>query len=67
MAYKHLFLDSDVLIDLLLKNEPFSSFTQTLINESISREFKVSTSALVITNINFVVSKYTSASNARQN
>jgi predicted nucleic acid-binding protein len=67
MAYKHLFLDSDVLLDWLLKSEPFSSFTQTLVNESITRHFKVSTSALIIANINYILSNRTSVSNARQN
>ena len=67
MTYKHLFLDSDVLLDWLLKSEPFSSYTQTLINESIRQNFKVSTSVLIIANINFILSKRTSVSNAREN
>jgi len=67
MTYRHLFLDSDVLLDWLLKSEPFSSYTQTLINESISQNFNVSTSTLVIANINFILSNRTSVSNARQN
>ena len=67
MAYKHLFLDSDVLLDWLLKSEPYSSFTQTLVNESITQHFKVSTSALVIANINYILSNRTSVANARQN
>ena len=67
MIYKHLFLDSDVLLDWLLKSEPFSSYTQTVINESLSQNFKVSTSVLIIANINFILSKRTSVSNAREN
>ncbi|HAL81300.1 MAG TPA: VapC toxin family PIN domain ribonuclease [Mucilaginibacter sp.] len=67
MAYKHLFLDSDVLLDWLLKSEPFSSYTQTVINESLRQNFKVSTSTLVIANVNFILSNRTSVSNARQN
>ena len=67
MVYKHLFLDSDILLDWLLKSEPFSSYTKTLVNESISRNFKVSTSTLVIANINYIVANRTSISNARQN
>jgi predicted nucleic acid-binding protein len=66
MTYRHLYLDSDVLLDWLLKREAFFSFTQTLINESINQDFKASTSALVIANINFILSKHTGASNARQ-
>lgn len=65
MTYKHLFLDSDVLLDWLLKSEPFSSFTQTLINESIGNDFKINTSTLVIANINFVLSKHTNIVSAR--
>ena len=67
MAYKHLFLDSDVLLDWLLKSEPFASYTQTVINESTRQNFKVSTSTLVIANINYILSKRTTVSNARQN
>src|SRR5580658_3452269 len=67
MTYNHLFLDSDVLLDWLLKSEPFSSYTQTLINESIRQNFKVSTSVLIIANINFILSKRTSITNAREN
>jgi len=67
MTYKHLFLDSDVLLDWLLKSEPFSSYTQTLINESIRQNFKVSTSVLIIANINFILSKRISITNAREN
>jgi len=66
MAYKHLFLDSDVLLDWLLKSEPFSSYTQRLVNESMSRDIKVSTSVLIIANIHYILAKRTSISNARQ-
>jgi predicted nucleic acid-binding protein len=67
MVYKRLFVDSDVLLDWLLKSEPFSSFTQTLVNESLSRDIKVSTSVLIIANIHYILSKRTNVSNARQN
>ena len=67
MAYKHLFLDSDVLLDWLLNSEPFGSYTRILINESLKRNFEVSTSALIIANINFILSKRTTVLNARQN
>jgi predicted nucleic acid-binding protein len=66
MTYKHLFLDSDVLLDWLLKSEPFSEYSQTLINESISQNFKVSTSALVVANINYILSRKTSNSIAKK-
>jgi hypothetical protein len=65
MAYKHLFLDSDVLLDWLLNEQPFSLFTQGLLVECRNRNLKVSTSVLIIANINFILSKKTNSSTAR--
>ena len=66
MAYKHLFLDSDVLIDWLLNAMPFSLFTEGLLAESRKQNLKVSTSVLIIANINFVISKKTNGATARR-
>jgi predicted nucleic acid-binding protein len=57
MAYKHLFIDSDVLLDMLLNRDPFWGYTQLLLLESHNRAIKLSTSALVIANVNYILGK----------
>lgn len=54
---KKLFLDSDVLLDLLLDREPFSEDITTLIEESINAEFKLCTSPISITNIHYIIGR----------
>lgn len=66
MAYKHLFIDSDVLLDMLLNREPFFGYTQLLLLESGIRKTKLSTSALVIANINYILSKKIGALAAKE-
>jgi predicted nucleic acid-binding protein len=66
MAYKHLFLDSDVLLDWLLNERPFSLFTEGLLAESRIQNLKVSTSVLIIANINFILGKKTNSSTAKK-
>jgi predicted nucleic acid-binding protein len=67
MAYNHLFVDSDVLLDMLLSREPFSGYTKFLLFESENRKIKLSTSALVIANINYILAKKIGASAAKRN
>ena len=67
MAYKSLFLDSDVILDMLLSREPFSAYTQLLLAESINKNYKLNTSPLIIANINYILSKKMSSSAAREN
>jgi predicted nucleic acid-binding protein len=57
MAYKHLFVDTDVLLDMLLSREPFFGYTQLLLLESERRKTRLSTSALVIANMHYILSK----------
>jgi len=66
MTFNHLFLDADVLLDWLLNREPFAVYAKTLINECLIRQHKMSTSALIIANTNFVLSKNTNADISRQ-
>jgi predicted nucleic acid-binding protein len=57
MAYKRLFLDSDVLLDMFLKREPFFFHTQILLIECIKKSIELQTSSLVIANIVYVLRK----------
>ena len=63
MGYKHLFVDSDILLDLLLNRDPFHP--QLLLLEATNREIRLSTSALVIANINYILAKQVGAANSR--
>jgi len=57
MTYKSAFVDSDVLLDLLFKHEPFFTFSQTLLTKSKNKVITISTSALIIANIHYIISK----------
>src|ERR1700749_3653453 len=57
MAYKRLFIDSDVLLDTLLKREPFHSYAQILLMECEKRNIQLNTSVLVIANVHYFLSK----------
>ncbi|WDF54923.1 PIN domain-containing protein [Mucilaginibacter sp. KACC 22063] len=55
MAYKKLFIDSDILLDLLLEREPYVHFTKYLLSEYSKYGLVLTTSALVMANINYVI------------
>ena len=67
MAYKRLFLDSDVLLDMFLKREPFFFHTQILLIECIKRNIELRTSSLVIANIVYVLRKQVGILKAKEN
>jgi predicted nucleic acid-binding protein len=54
---KKIFLDSDVLLDLLLDREPFTDDIASIIEESISSEVKLCVSPISIRNINYIIGK----------
>jgi predicted nucleic acid-binding protein len=66
MGYKRLFLDSDVILDLLLKREPFSIYTQLILNQSKSEDFELNTSPLIFANVNYILSKKIGGTLARE-
>ena len=66
MAYKHLFIDSHILLDLLLKRDPFYYYVQALLIESKKQNMQLSTSALAIANVNYILIKQTGAAEARK-
>ncbi len=55
MVYKRLFIDSDIILDILLQREPFSQYAQILFAEAKRGIFELNTSALVIANLNYVL------------
>jgi predicted nucleic acid-binding protein len=66
MGYKHVFVDSDVLLDLLLNRNPFYIYTQFLMFENERERIKLYTSTLVIANINYILAKKIGASAAKE-
>ncbi len=54
---KKLFIDSDVLLDLLLDREPFSEDIANLIEKSIETEVKLYSSLLSIANIHYIIGR----------
>ena len=61
---KKLFLDSDVLLDLLLSRAPFTDDIEALIEHSINSEIKLCTSPISITNIHYIIGKLENQSKA---
>lgn len=57
MASKKVFVDSDIILDLLLKRDPFFRFSQTLLNSVDKHDLKLYTSTLVIANVHYFLSK----------
>ncbi len=52
-----IFLDSDVLLDLLLGREPFLEDIKWILELSLNNKYKLYTSSLIIANIHFLISK----------
>ena len=52
-----LFLDSDVLLDLLLDRQPFSKDIVELIETSIDSDIKLYSSPVSITNIHYIIGR----------
>ena len=57
MASKKIFVDSDIILDLLLKRDPFFRFSQTLLNSAEKHSLTLCTSTLVIANVHYFLSK----------
>ncbi len=58
------FLDSDVLLDLLLDRTPFSDDIAAIIEVSIDSEVKLCTSPVSITNIHYIIGSLENKSKA---
>lgn len=54
---KKIFLDSDVLLDLLLDREPFADDIAEIIEHSLSSNIQLCVSPITITNINYIIEK----------
>lgn len=66
MAFKRLFADSDVLLDLLLNRDPFYLYSEILILECFRNDIALNTSALIIANIHYLLSRQISSKVSRK-
>ncbi|MFD0794658.1 PIN domain-containing protein [Mucilaginibacter litoreus] len=66
MAYKHLFIDSDIILDMLTDRQPFSTYAEMLLIEKKVSGIKLSTSTLIIGNINYILSRTIGKSGAKE-
>lgn len=65
MVYKRLFLDSDVLLDLFLERQPFYPYMQLLLIK-VEGKLEINTSALIIANVNYLLTKSTSKAESKE-
>lgn len=57
MAYKKLFIDSDIILDLFLQRQPFFKFSQVLLNGTVP-DCELTTSALILANVHYLIRKH---------
>lgn len=62
----HVFLDTNVVLDLLLKREPFAKDAAIIFELSKRKKLKISVSSLSINNIDYVIAKLESRAKARK-
>ncbi len=63
---KKIYIDTDIILDLLLQREPFFTYSVELFKRIESNEFEAFVSALIIWNIYYLVEKYASKKKAHQ-
>lgn len=54
---KKIFLDSDVILDLLLDREPYNNDIAEIIESSIANKITLCISAVSITNLNYIIGR----------
>jgi len=57
MTYKNIFVDSDILLDLILKRNPFDKFSQLLLQQGSLLQLNLCTSTLILANIHYIIAK----------
>ncbi len=66
MAYNKLFVDSDIILDMLLQREPYFYFTSYLLSEANKHNIALTTSTLVMANINYILTRQIGKSQAKK-
>jgi len=57
MTYKKIFVDSDILLDLILQRSPFNAFAKILLNQGQILKLNFCTSTLVLANMHYMIAK----------
>jgi predicted nucleic acid-binding protein len=57
MTYKNIFVDSDILLDLILKRNPFDKFSQLLLQQGSLLQLNLCTSTLILANLHYIIAK----------
>jgi len=63
---RKIFVDTDVVFDLLAKREPFYTFAAQLFTNADKQEVTICVSSLCFGNLNYILSKHKSAIEARK-
>jgi predicted nucleic acid-binding protein len=63
---KKIFVDTDVVLDLLARREPFYKYAAKLFTNADKQEVAICVSSLCFGNLNYILSKQKSASEARK-
>jgi predicted nucleic acid-binding protein len=61
-----IFVDTDVVLDLLAKREPFYKYAARLFTSADEQKLKIYVSSLCFSNLNYILSKQKSVSEARK-
>ncbi len=61
-----IFVDSDIILDVLSKREPFYIYAATLFSMADKNEVKILVSSLSFANLNYILSKQYTAAQARK-
>jgi predicted nucleic acid-binding protein len=61
-----LFVDTDIILDLLAKREPHHKYTAAIFSLADQKEIKLFVSSLSFANLNYILSKQYNANNARK-
>ena len=63
---ENIFVDTDVIFDLLAKREPFYNYSAKLFTHADKQELTICVSSLCFGNLNYILSKQKSATEARK-
>lgn len=63
---KKIFLDTNVILDLLFDREPYSDDIAEIIEESAHKSIELCVSSVTITDTNYIVEKYEGTKSAKQ-
>jgi predicted nucleic acid-binding protein len=63
---ENIFVDTDVIFDLLAKREPFYKYSAKLFTHADKKELTICVSSLCFGNLNYILSKQKSATEARK-